>query len=91
MGRLGIHHIHIGKIYEIKNFEARISKLGHRPVKSDISFRFTDSTNVKICDEDHSIPLHKFEIVKLDDLYNVAEPYEFGKDSGFSPGNFVSL
>ncbi|KAL8132596.1 replication protein A 70 kDa DNA-binding subunit B-like [Apium graveolens] len=62
-----------GSIYIIATFEVYDAIARLRPVSSKMTITFTEDTIVKPVEEDdHLIPVNKFEFVTLDELSNLA-------------------
>lgn len=66
-----------GNIYVMKNFVTRVASRTLRPVSFNISILLTNLTTINHCPlNTPTIPRHKFEIVELDEIYNIASSYD---------------
>lgn len=77
-----------GNAYDFHNFVTREPAGRLRPVSSDRSIVLTNSTTVQpVPLEVITIPRHKFELVTLTELYNLARSYPSDEAPLYAAGN----
>lgn len=82
-----------GGLYEIINVRAGQANGFCRPVSTSKCIRFVHSTIISPClYDDFIIPMHKFELKPLGDLYEIVRSYEPYQKPIYSTGdsNFIS-
>lgn len=81
-----------GGLYKVINVKVQQAFGIFRPVSTDKCIRFLDCTNIiPYVHDDFIIPIHKFELKPLGDLYDIVYSYDPDQKPTYSTGESVFI
>lgn len=75
-----------GNVYTIENFQVRDTIGRLKPISTKIFIRLLGSTRIEPVGNDVMIPLHKFELMDLGDLFTECNQYASDEIPEFAIG-----